>query len=553
MSDRDPDVIVIGGGVNGTGVARDCAMRGLRVALLERNDLGFGASGNNSGMIHGGVRYLTTKPNVTRLSCLDSGFIQRIAPHLLFRIPFIMSVERRLGSRAYFMLVDAFFGAYDKFQPLKRGKPHTRLSPDETRKLEPGITADLVGAVTFDEWGIDGARLCAANAVDAHARGASIRVHTTVEAIERDPEHADRWRVRWRDRFDGATGVLSGRVVVNATGAWAPITASLAGLETRSAPVRPGKGIHIVFDRRISNYAVAVQAIDNRQVFIEPWQNVSVLGTTDTDYYGDLDNVFATSDEVRYLMQAMARVMPSIRTARIIGTYAGIRPTLYAWGPIPDVLSREHEIIDHGKHARPGLYSMVGGKLASYRVFAQEMTDRIAPTLGFTQPCATHTTALPGGDREVDPRQIAACCGIDGVAARRLVYRHGSRALEIAELMRENPVAAIPVCSCEAISEAEIRFVVRHEFARTIDDVSRRTRLGCGPCGGMHCALRAAAIVASERGDDARSSVGEAVRFLQRMSRTRTIAMGPIQARQEALGLAALRSQVGLGPAREND
>src|ERR1700759_2163069 len=137
----DCDVIVIGGGVNGSGAARDAALRGLRVALFERNDLAFGASGNSSGMIHGGPRYLTTDPDVTYSSCLDSGHIQRIAPHLLFRIPFLMPVLEKPGvaAKAVLAAYDGFFTAYDKYQPLKAGKPHARLSAGDVQTLEPGL------------------------------------------------------------------------------------------------------------------------------------------------------------------------------------------------------------------------------------------------------------------------------------------------------------------------------------------------------------------------------------------------------------------------------
>ena len=138
--------------------------------------------------------------------------------------------------------------------------------------------------------------------------------------------------------------------------------------------VRPGKGIHVVLDRRLTNYGILSEAIDGRQIFLEPWQNVSILGTTDDDYYGDLDDVRATSEEVRYLVQGVARVFPSVRTARAIGTYAGVRATLYAYGKPEDALSREHEIVDHAADGSPGVYSMIGGKLASYRIFSQEMS-----------------------------------------------------------------------------------------------------------------------------------------------------------------------------------
>jgi glycerol-3-phosphate dehydrogenase len=307
----------------------------------------------------------------------------------------------------------------------------------------------------------------------------------------------------------------------------------------------------VVFDGRLSNHAVAVQTIDDRQVFTEPWQNVSVLGTTDTDYYGDLDDVRASSDEVRYLVQAMARVMPFIRNARIIGTFAGVRPTLYQYGPAPDALSREHDIVDHGAHGADGLYSMIGGKLASYRIFAEQMADQVGQRLKRFEPCSTHREPLPGGDRALDAAQLAADTGLDPVAVRRLVYRHGSRAADIVAMLHESPCRRGAVCACEAVTDAEIRYVVRKEFARTVDDVARRTRLGSGPCGGMRCALRCGAIVASELGLAPREGVEQAREFLLRMARARAVALGPQQARQEALALASIRAQCGLpGEAR---
>jgi glycerol-3-phosphate dehydrogenase len=495
-ADTDVDVVVIGGGVNGVGVARDAAQRGLRVALIERNDLAFGASGNSSGMIHGGLRYLTSDPHVTETSCRDSGHIQAIAPHLLFRIPFLVPFESSGHGRVLYALADAFFEAYDAYQPLKRGKPHARLTNDEMRQLEPGLRGDFVGGFSFDEWGIDGARLCVANAVDAIERGAKVYVGHTVEQIERREDTGEVLAVRYRDRRTGAGGRLRTAAVVNATGAWSPITASLAGLPATSSRVRPGKGVHIVYDRRLTNYAIMAKTIDGRQIFAEPWENMTVVGTTDDDFYGDLDSVRATSEEVRYLVQGIARVFPQIRDARAIGTYAGVRPTLYAYGPTEDALSRDHQIIDHAAHGAPGLYSMIGGKLASYRLFAEEMTDLLARRFGLGARCATHTTPLPGGDRPVDALALARRMGVDAVAARRLVYRHGSRALQIEERARVRPREAVTVCACEPVLEAEVRHVLRHELARSVDDVARRTRLGLGACGGMRCVARFGQVVA---------------------------------------------------------
>jgi glycerol-3-phosphate dehydrogenase len=578
----DYDVIVIGGGINGTGVARDCALRGMRVALFEKNDLAFGASGNNSGMIHGGVRYLTDHPEVTEQSCRDSGFIQQIAPNLLFRIPFLFPIPRdQRAAKVVLAAVDAYFDFYDVYQPLKRGKPHTRLTAEEVRRLEPGLRGDLVGAITFDEWGTDGNRLCVLAAVDARERGASIFVHTEVTALLRERDERGRpgrvCGVRARDLLTGEQREATARVVVNATGAWAPVTAALAvapdggegaaGREAarpgavidleapgpaRSARVRPGKGIHVCYDRRLSNYAVVSTAIDGRQIFVMPWGNISWIGTTDDDYFGDLDAIHATTDEVRYLVSGVERVLPAVRDARVIGTTVGVRPTLYAYGPLEDKLSREHEIVDHGaRDGIPGLYSMIGGKLASFRIFAEELTDRVARELGVDAPCTTHLTPLPGGELVVPAAPVAQRFGVPEPAVRRLVYRHGTRVDEVLARTQRAPEERAVVCPCEPVLEAEVRYVCQHEHARTLEDVARRTRLGLGACGGMRCAHRGAQLVAHEHGYRPREAHSMAARFLVERYRSRAVALDGAQVPQEELLASRVALAGGLGPFAE--
>jgi glycerol-3-phosphate dehydrogenase len=542
------DVVVVGGGVNGVGVARDLALRGLKVVLFERNDIAFGASGNSSGMIHGGVRYLSQAPKVTETSCRDSGYIQRIAPHLLFRLPFLMPIRSGAQGRIALELIDAYFRAYDDYQPLKRGEPHCRLDAGDLGRLEPGLVGTLAGGITFDEWGIDGARLCILNALDAIDHGARVHAHATVEEIARAPGRTDgvRYVVTARDRFTGERVRVQSRVVINATGAWSPVTASLGGLPQTRVRVRPGKGIHVVLDRRVSNYGILSEAIDGRQMFLMPWQNVSVIGTTDDDYYGDLDDVRATSEEVRYLVQGVARMFPSVREARAIGTYAGVRPTLYEYGRNEDALSRDHRIVDHAPDGAPGVYSMIGGKLASYRMFAQELGDRVAPNdFEVTAPCTTHTRCLPGGDQVPDAIEVAQRHALTPVAARRLVYRHGGRTLRVLERIARRPSERDITCPCEPVLEAEVRHVVREEMARTVDDVARRTRLGLGACGGMRCAARCGQIVAQELELPPAEGRRMAGQFLEKQAKARLVAVGPAQARQEALALAHVRASLG--------
>ncbi len=539
----DYDVIIIGGGVNGTGVLRDCALRGLRAALFERNDLAFGASGNSSGMIHGGPRYLTMNPDVTYTSCLDSGYVQNIAPHLLFRAPFILPVKQYLGAKQELDVLDAFFDVYDRYQPLKRGKPHTRLNGDDLKRLEPGLSGDFAGGVTFDEWGIDGVRLCVGNAQDAARHGSDVFVPYSVSGLLRESDGRV-VGVEAQHRQTGAGLQLRASLVINATGAWGPLTALLGGLPKNALRLRPGKGIHLYFDRKLSNVALMVKAVDGRRVFIEPWQNTSVIGTTDDDYYGDLDNVFATADEVRYLLEAIAQVFPVVRQARLIGTWSGVRPTLYEWGKHEDALSREHEIVDHAAHGAAGLLSMIGGKLASYRLFAEEMTDIISSRLGQKNKCTTMVGKLPGGEAELAPATLAEQACIDLLSAKRLIYRHGACAREIGEEMSREPKDREVVCACEPVRLAEIRRAVEREWAFDVDSVSRRTRLGLGSCGGMRCAARCGAIVAQmtdqspERGREMASS------FLQRAAKHRVSVVGGVQLRQESLGLAYSQAQL---------
>jgi glycerol-3-phosphate dehydrogenase len=540
----DCDALIIGGGVNGTGLARDLALRGLRTVLVERNDLAFGASGNSSGMIHGGPRYLTTHPAVTRASCTDSGYIQAIAPHMIFRIPFVYPIYGAgVADRVRFEAIEAFFAVYDEFQPLKRGLKHTRLTPDEAERVIPGLVTDkLLGAVTFDEWGINGARLCNANALDAVEHGCTMHLHTTVEAVKVEAGRAVGATVR--DRITGRVWDISARAVVNCTGAWSPITAACAGLEGR-VKLRPGKGVHLMLDRSITDVGVMCTAIDGRQIFLEPWENTALIGTTDDDTYADLDDLPVTTDEVRYLMEGIERVLPRVREARIIGTTVGARPTLYAWGKAEDALSREHAVLDHSADGVAGLWSLVGGKLASYRAFAEEAADLIAPALGVRAACTTHTKPLPGGEAKADVDALAARFRVSPYAVQRLVTRHGTRAETV--LSEGDRRGRATVCTTEPVLAAEVRYAVRHEGARTLQDIARRTNLAYGPCGGAECALPAAVLAGAELGWSAAEVRAQAADLLRARRKTRLASIGASQARAEAMVDAALRSLGGVG------
>lgn len=496
------DLIVIGGGVNGTGIARDAAQRGLKTLLVEKRDVAAGSSGANSGMIHGGVRYLRYDRAVTELACIDSGYIQRIAPHLLFRIPFLFPVRAKDPAHPTFRErllrygVEVYLGTYDLFQVHKRGKESAPLTAEEAYALEPSISRDLLGAVSFDEWGIDPFRLCAANVVSAQAHGADVLTYARVTAFSRGAGGRVTG-VEVRDEASGRTAHFAGRVVFNAGGPWAPRIAGLAGLDLK---IRPGKGVHLTLDRRVSNYGVICQTVDGRDIFVMPHEQTSIIGTTDDDYYGDPDDLRVTEDEVKYLWQAAVRTLPSVAEARVLRAWAGVRPTVFEYGTLEDALSREHELHDHGREGAPGLLSIVGGKLASYRIMSEEAVDLVERTLGIEhRPCRTHLEPLPGGERFPDVAGLAQAYRIPEPIVARLAYRHGRNAEEICELADRDPVLRAPVCRCEGVIGAELVWSIRHEEARRLVDLRRRNRLAMGPCQGTECAATAAALFARER------------------------------------------------------
>lgn len=516
MNETSFDVAIIGAGVNGTGIARDCALRGFSTVLLEQHDIATGASGANSGMIHGGVRYMLYDIQTTKKSCLDSGYIQQMAPHMLFRIPFLFPVmQRGLAGTIAASLIETYFEAYDLFQPLKNGKPHTHLSREEAIQVEPGLNPVFHSAITMDEWGIDPFRLCAANALSAAEAGASIRNYTEVRDFlwEKGGNGRKVAGVTVKNHRTGQIEEIRAKVVFNAAGPWAARVLAKAGCEIR---IRPGKGVHLILDRRVVNVGILCNAIDGRAIFIMPHDNSTIIGTTDDDFYGDLDNLTVTKDEIEYLLQGVERVLPNVRSARIVRTMAGIRPTIYAWGPNEDKLSRDHRIYDHGERdGIHGLLSMIGGKLAAFRIMAEEATDKIGKLLGKDTPCTTHKTPLPGGGEEPDLEILCRESGISAPAMQRIYFRHGSRARDIAGLCQMNPELQRTVCACEPVTAAELVYSIQKEWAVKLSDLRRRTRLGTGPCQGARCTLEAGAILAEELGLSGKGELSETYDFLR--------------------------------------
>jgi glycerol-3-phosphate dehydrogenase len=521
---------VIGGGVTGAGIARDLSLRGLSVLLLEKGDWGGGTSGASSWMIHGGPRYLEFDWDTTRTSTRDAGHIVSIARNLVYRVVFLIPVLPH--DRNNIERMETAMEVYDRFQPLKKAHPHRRLSPSEALQAEPGLTPDLIGAVTMEEWGVDPHRLVYANVEDAVAHGARALNHTRVTDLVRDEGKVI--GVRYRGP-DGATSEARARVVVNATGPWSPEVSGMAGVPVQ---LRPAKGIHIIYPHRISNFSVSAESIDGRDLLMVSHDGFTLLGTTDDDFYGDLDSVDVLQDEVDYLLQGIERVFPTIRRYRPVRTTTGVRPTLYKWRRYEDELSRRYEVIDHAAEGVEGFVTIAGGKLSMYRLMAEQTSDAVCRKLGQQATCTTATRPLPGNESDVEPpAELARRCGIPALAAIKLQTRHGSNAGKVLE---EGGTGRL-LCRCEPITEAELIFATRHEQVRSLADGFRRVGLAGGPCAGAACVMRAAEVIGRELGWSAAQRFDAAREFVQGSWLGRAPVLGHAGWAQEEMAQGAMR------------
>jgi len=483
------------------GVARDCAMRGLSVLLLERADLACGASGASSGMIHGGIRYMTSDRKVTRLACRDAGFIRRIAPHLVFRIPFLLPFSSRgeeatLAERAAWYATEVYVAPTTSTSRSREASPPPGSAPRSCTRSSPPCARPARG-VTLDEWGIDGPRLCLLNA--CRPRPTEPRC-----APGRRPP-ACSGRAGAPSRWAGATAspartARRGRGDPERHRRLVAVVGRRSGVEV---PMRPGKGVHLSLDRRFSNYGVICKAVDGRQMFLMPHEEESIIGTTDDDFYGDPDDLRrASTRSPTCSRRGVARAVgpPGARHA---GLERGADHPPRVRGDRGRAL-REHQILDHSAEGAAGLLSFVGGKLASYRAQAEEATDRIVEMLGrAAAPCRTHEEPLPGGESVPDVRELASRHRVAEGAVARLVFRQGSRAEEVLRLADEDPRLKLVVCRDEGLLAAEVVWICRHEKVRRLQDLRRRCRLAVAGCGGLDCARLAAQLAAHELGWDA--------------------------------------------------
>ncbi len=466
------DVLVIGGGITGAGVALDAASRGLRVALVEKHDLAFGTSRWSSKLVHGGLRYLATgNVGIARRSALERGILMtRTAPHLVRAMPQIVPLLPSMG-RGQRALVRAGFLAGDVLRMAARTPAATlprsrRVAARRVVELAPTVRQDGLdgGLLAYDGQLIDDARLVAAVARTAAQHGA--RILTYVAASE-----VTGASVRLTDGLSGESFEVSARAVINAAGVWA---AEIDG----SLRLRPSRGTHLVFDAAAFGNPVAALTIPipgelNRFVFAMPEQLGRVyLGLTDEAAPGPIPDVpEPSSAEIAFLLDTVNTALgTAVGRSDVIGAYAGLRPLIDTGAGRTADVSREHAVLE----SPSGVISVIGGKLTEYRYMAEDVVDRAAELRGLRAgPCRTRELPLIGAPGNPGPP-----CGPVAGLPPSLVARYGAEAANVVAAARcQRPLD--PVAEGVDVTRAEFEYAVTHECALTVGDiVDRRTRIG---------------------------------------------------------------------------
>ena len=453
------DVAVIGGGITGAGIARDAAMRGLTVALLEARDFGAGTSSRSSKLVHGGIRYLAQGDMaLVREASLERKAVRNIAPHLARRTLFIVPARNRAAIATF----RTGLWTYEKLGSVEADDRHQLWSNDQLAREEPCLdTTELSGAIAYPEYVTDDGRLTLANVRSAASHGAVVANYAEVTGVDIANGVAQALVVT--DRLDplsrgrGATARVRARVIVNAAGPWAD---HVRKLERGDAPDRLAlsKGIHLVVSRlRLPiNHTVTMTASDKRGVFVVPRDDVAYIGTTDTFYPDSAYWPTIAADDVDYLLAAASRAFRGAPLDRfdVVGLWSGVRPLIAETGKkSPSEISRRDEVME----GPAGIVTIAGGKLTAYRRMAERIGDLCIKRLGRNGPVSTTAEeSLPGGALGETPAQLARRLAADGLTtsqAERLTMLYGSEAA----LVRDGVAA-------------EARHAVLKEGALTLED-----------------------------------------------------------------------------------
>lgn len=479
------DVLVVGGGVTGAGIALDAQTRGLSTAIVEAQDWSSGTSSRSSKLVHGGLRYLQMLDfHLVREALTERDLlITRIAPHLVKPVSFLYPLENRVWERAY---VGAGVALYDTLATVsgsKRAMPmHRHLTRKGMERLFPDLRHDAaIGAVRYWDASVDDARLVSTLVRTAVSYGAHAASRTQVLDLQTTAGGAVTGAVV-QDLETGETIDVRARQVINATGVWTEQTEALAGTEG-GLRVLASKGIHIVVPRsRIAGNTGLILQTEKSVLFIIPWSRYWVIGTTDTPWEQELTHPVATSADIDYVIDHANSVLSRPLTREdVIGTWAGLRPLLQPGtkeGTSSAKVSREHTVAS----PTPGLTVIAGGKLTTYRVMAKDAVDFAIGSRATTLPSLTHDVPLVGAEGlrvvQRQARAIGRRYGWDRPRMDHLLHRYGSLLNELTDLVDERPELARPLAGAPAYIGAEIVYAASHEGALHLDDVlMHRTRL----------------------------------------------------------------------------
>lgn len=478
MAETPVDLLIIGGGITGAGIARDAALRGFRTALVDKADFGAGTSSHSSRLIHGGIRYLEQRAfRLVFEASHERRVLLKIAPHLVRPLAFLFPLYQ--GGRISAWKLRAGMWLYDLLAAFRNVHRHRWLRAKKVRRVEPGLRErGLVGAALYYDAQTDDARLVIATIRSATREGALAANYVEVTSLLK-PDGRVRGAVV-RDMLTGETASIRAHVVVNATGPWSD---AIRRLDDPAAEplLRPTKGAHVAVPRRrvANEHAVTLLSqIDGRVMFVLPWGELSYIGTTDTDADSSPDALRVTAADVTYLLRSANAAFPDARLASsdVVSAWVGLRPLLREDDHgSPSSVSREHRVVESAQ----GLITIAGGKLTTYRVMARDVVDRVAARLHAQdgRPLAGHVPTdrlpLPGGEAaELEVLvEAARARGASDASARHLVANYGSEAAAVLNLVDRERALGEPIVAGRPEIWAEVTYAVEREMAVRVQDV----------------------------------------------------------------------------------
>jgi glycerol-3-phosphate dehydrogenase len=525
LAARPHDLLVIGGGITGAGIARDAAMRGLTTVLVEAGDLAAGTSSRSSRLVHGGLRYLEQgRLRLVHEASRERRILLRIAPHLVRPLPFLFPVHR--GDRVSLWKLAAGLWLYDVLAAFRNVRHHRILGKRALLREEPMLRErGLIGGARYFDAQCDDARLTLATARAAMSAGAAVATYMPVRVLERAGGEVRGAAVE--DLLTGERGSIRASVVVNATGPWADDLRRLEDPAARPLLHRT-TGAHALVPRaRLGHHAAITMTspIDGRVMFVLPWGEFSYIGTTETDLTGPPEAAAASQADVLYLLRSANACFPHAHLTEddVLATWTGVRALVAGDGAGPaSGITREH-VIERGP---AGMFTIAGGKLTTYRAMAAEMVDRVEDELARRErrPRApappTDSAPLPGGEAAdlSTLRQAALDLGLAAATADHLLRHYGTETAAICNLAATDRTLLAPLDPAYPAIEAEVLHHVRRELAVHVEDVMlRRTHLGYEtPDRGAAAVERVAALMGRELGWDAGRCAEEVARWRNR-------------------------------------